>query len=152
LTVRSLGRPIRILVASPELANQVTSLEQLATLPTLSTNDEHDIVDWNLTTDDGQTQTIRVEPRLGCTDMDQLLNAAVAGQGIALLPDRVCRAALNSGRLVRVFPAWHGQVGIIHLVFTTRRGLSPAVRALIDHLVQAFPPVIGVSVNEAVGT
>jgi hypothetical protein len=27
----------------------------------------------------------------------------------------------------------------VHLVFTTRRGLPPAVRALIDHLADGFP-------------
>ncbi len=138
LTVRSLGRSIRILVATPQLASQVAAVEQLATLPTLSTNDEQDIVDWNLETAEGRRQTVRVEPRMGCADMDQLLSAALAGLGVALLPDRVCRAALDSGALVRVLPAWHGQIGIVHLVFTTRRGLSPAVRALIDHLAQYF--------------
>ena len=44
-----------------------------------------------------------------------------------------------AGRLVRVLPAWRGQCGIVHLVFTTRRGLPPAVRALIDHLAANFP-------------
>jgi hypothetical protein len=29
--------------------------------------------------------------------------------------------------------------GTAHLVFTTRRGLPPAVRALIDHLGTHFP-------------
>jgi DNA-binding transcriptional LysR family regulator len=38
------------------------------------------------------------------------------------------------GRLVRVFPEWQTNVGIVHVVFTTRRGLPPAVRAFIDHL------------------
>jgi DNA-binding transcriptional LysR family regulator len=40
---------------------------------------------------------------------------------------------------VRVLPYWHGLQGIVHLVFTTRRGLPPAVRALIDHLAETFP-------------
>jgi DNA-binding transcriptional LysR family regulator len=145
LTVRSVGQSIRILVASPQLASRVASIEQLATLPTLSTNEEHDVVDWDLETGDGRKQTVRVEPRLGCTDMDQLLAAAMAGLGVALLPDRVCRRVLDAGRLVRVLPAWHAQVGIVHLVFTTRRGLPPAVRALIDHLARDFPPAIAVS-------
>lgn len=142
LTIRSLGRSIRILVASPQLASRVGSVEQLAALPVLSTNDEDDVVDWNLETDDGRKQTVRVQPRLGCTHMEQLLSAAAAGLGVALLPDRVCRSALKSGTLVRVLPAWHAQVGIVHLVFTTRRGLPPAVRALIDHIAQHFPPTI----------
>jgi DNA-binding transcriptional LysR family regulator len=47
--------------------------------------------------------------------------------------------ALESGRLVQVLPEWHGQKGTVHLVFTTRRGLPPSVRALIDHLASSFP-------------
>lgn len=141
LTVRSLGRSIRILVASPQLASRVASVEQLATLPVLSTNDEHDGVEWRLEADHGREQTVCVEPRIGCTHMDQLLSAASAGLGVALLPERVCQPALEAGRLVRVLPAWHAQIGIVHLVFTTRRGLPPAVRALIDHLAQGFAPV-----------
>ncbi|MDU5192525.1 MAG: LysR family transcriptional regulator, partial [Mixta calida] len=31
--------------------------------------------------------------------------------------------------------------GIVHLVFTTRRGLPPAVRAFIDHLAATFPRI-----------
>lgn len=142
LTVRSLGQSVRILVASPQLASQVASVEQLASLPTLSTTDDHDVTDWHLEESDGRKQVVRVEPRLGCANMDQLLSAAAAGLGIALLPDRVCRPLLESGKLVRVLPGWHAQVGIVHLVFTTRRGLPPAVRVLIDHLARYFPPAI----------
>jgi DNA-binding transcriptional LysR family regulator len=145
LTVRSLGKSVRILVAGPQLASQVTTVEQLASLPTLSTADEHDFADWNLETVDGRQHTIRVEPRLGCANMDQLLSAASAGLGIALLPDRVCRPMLEPGKLVRVLPDWHAQIGIVHIVFTTRRGLPPAVRALVDHLARDFPPTIAVA-------
>ena len=97
LTVRSVGQSVRILVASPQLASRVGSVEQLATLPTLSTNEEHAVVDWDLETGDGRRATgdgrratgdgrrrkqmVRVEPRLGCTDMDQLIAAALAGPG-----------------------------------------------------------------------
>ncbi len=142
LTIRSLGRSIRILVASPEVASGIKTVEQLSSLPALSTNDEDETVAWHLGTDDGCKQTIRVQPRIGCTHMDQLLDAATAGLGVALLPERVCRSALTSGELVHVLPGWHAQVGIVHLVFTTRRGLPPAVRALIDHLAQGFSPAI----------
>lgn len=139
LTMRSLGRSTRILVASPQLASQVASVDQLATLPALSTSDGGDTVDWQLETDDGQSRIVHLEPRLGCADMAAVRDAAIAGLGVAILPDHVCHDALLSGRLVRVLPAWRGQRGIVHLVFTTRRGLSPAVRTLIDHLAAGFP-------------
>lgn len=139
LTMRSLGRSTRILVACPQLASQVTDVAQLATLPTLATHDAAGDLEWHLETEDGRTHVIRVEPRMGCTDMAAVRNAAVAGLGIAILPDHVCRDALRAGKLVHVLPAWRGIQGIVHLVFTTRRGLPPAVRALIDHLAAGFP-------------
>jgi len=143
LTMRSLGISTRILVASPQLASQVGAVEQLATLPALATRDDSDALEWDLETDDdGRTMTVRVEPRLGCADMAAVQSAAIAGLGVALLPDHVCREALIAGRLVRVLPAWRGLQGMVHLVFTTRRGLPPAVRALIDHLADYFPRTV----------
>ena len=139
LTMRSLGVSTRILVASPQIASQVVAIEQLATLPTLSNSDDNDTLEWRMETDEGRTQTVRVEPRLGCADMAAVRDAAIAGLGVALLPDHICGDALIAGRLVRILPAWRGLQGLVHLVFTTRRGLPPAVRALIDHLADHFP-------------
>jgi DNA-binding transcriptional LysR family regulator len=63
---------------------------------------------------------------------------AIAGLGVALIPDHFCREELNDRRLVRLLPDWCKQPGLVHVVFTTKRGLTPAVRALIDHLVIGF--------------
>jgi DNA-binding transcriptional LysR family regulator len=139
LTMRSLGTSTRILVASPLIASQVTGLDQMRTLPLLATNDEADEVDWHLETEDGRLHVLRGAPRLGCGDLAAVRHAAIAGLGVAILPDRVCRDAITDGRLVHVLPEWRGLQGIVHLVFTTRRGLAPAVRALIDHLAANFP-------------
>ncbi|NTG75564.1 LysR family transcriptional regulator [Agrobacterium rhizogenes] len=139
LTMRSLGMSTRILVASSQLASRVASIEQLASLPTLSTDDASDDLEWHLEAEDGRKHIVRVQPRMGCEDMATVRDAAIDGLGIALLPDHVCREALEAGKLVHVLPTWRGVRGIVHLVFTTRRGLSPAVRALIDHLAAGFP-------------
>jgi len=139
LTMRSLGTSKRILVASPQIASQVGSLEQLSTLPMLATSDEADEVELHLEAEDGRVHVMRGVPRLGCSDIAAVRNATIASLGIAILPDHVCRQAIAEGRLVHVLPGWRGLQGIVHLVFTTRRGLSPAVRALIDHLAAQFP-------------
>ncbi|AOR80941.1 LysR substrate-binding domain-containing protein [Novosphingobium resinovorum] len=139
LTMRSLGRSTRILVACPELACQIKQVEQLANLPTLATDDAADDLEWHLETEDGRKHMIRTAPRMGCTDMAAVRNAAIDGLGIAILPDHVCREALLAGKLAHVLPDWRGLQGIVHLVFTTRRGLPPSVRALIDHLAAGFP-------------
>lgn len=138
LTMRTLGLSTRILVAAPRLASEVADVEQLAELPTLSTGDDAEDLEWQLEDEDGRSRSVRVVPRMGCADMMAVRHAAIDGLGIAILPDHVCRDALSDGRLVRVLPAWHGLKGIVHLVFTTRRGLPPAVRALIDHLAGGF--------------
>lgn len=145
LTMRSLGRSTRILVACPELAGQIKQVEQLANLPTLATDDAADDLEWHLETEDGRRHAIRTAPRMGCTDMAAVRNAAIDGLGIAILPDHVCREALLAGKLAHVLPDWRGLQGIVHLVFTTRRGLPPAVRALIDHLAAGFPREIVVT-------
>jgi DNA-binding transcriptional LysR family regulator len=139
LTMRSLGNSTRILVASPQIASRIGSVEDLAAQPTLSTTDDQGEVNWFLETDEGRMHTLRHEPRIGCADFTAVRTAALAGLGVALLPDHSCRQALGEGKLVRVLPAWRGMKGLVHLVFTTRRGLPPAVRKFIDGLAAGFP-------------
>ena len=42
------------------------------------------------------------------------------------------------GALVRVLPEWSGTDGIMHLVFASRRGMLPSVRAVIDFAAAAL--------------
>jgi DNA-binding transcriptional LysR family regulator len=138
LTMRSLGKSTRILVACPQLAGRLRTLDDLAMLPTLAASDEEAPAEWHLETDDGQAHMLRHEPRMGCGDFAAVREAAVAGLGVALLPNHLCRDALAQGRLVHVLSEWRGHRGIVHLVFTTPRGLPRAVRAFIDHLAAGF--------------
>lgn len=140
LTMRTLARSRRVLLASPILANAIPTqkITALGDLPTLASSDEGEEITWTLVGPQGQMHVHRHAPRLGCGDFTAVREAAIAGLGVALLPDHACAAALRSGALVRVFPDWHGQDGVVHLVFTTRVGLPPLVRAWIDHLAQGF--------------
>jgi DNA-binding transcriptional LysR family regulator len=140
LRMRTLARSQRMLLASPALANTIRSPEiaSLATVPTLSSSDESDESTWTLKGPGGQTYSHTHLARFGCGDFFAVRGAAIAGLGVAFLPDHSCAAALHSGALVRVFPEWQGQEGIMHLVFTTRTGLPPLVRAWIDHLAVQF--------------
>ena len=139
LTMRSLGSSTRILVATPQLASRVRDVSDLGNLPILATGDDNLEIEWPLESCDGQIFVHRQSLRLGCEDMAVVREAAIAGLGVALLPWHVCIRALDRGQLVQVLPDWHGQKGIVHLVFTTRRGLPPSVRSFIDHLAANFP-------------
>ncbi|WP_346899629.1 LysR substrate-binding domain-containing protein [uncultured Roseibium sp.] len=139
LTMRTLGTSIRILVATPRLAQKVFEVDDLDKVPLLSTSDSADEAEWHIETDKGETRTFRKQARMGCADLSATRTAAKSGLGVALLPDHICGAELAAGDLVRILPEWRGQKGIVHLVFTTRRGLPPAVRLFIDHLARGFP-------------
>ncbi len=140
LTMRTLGYSQRILVASPLLAATLqNNLAALGDFCLLSTTDEIGDLVWNLDHKDGTSHRVSGEARMNCSDFAAVRTAAIAGLGVALLPDHACAEALRLGQLVRVLPEWSGQRGIVHIVFTTRRGLPPAVRALIDHIATHFP-------------
>ena len=140
LTMRTLAGSSRILVAAPAFVASCASgdVAALSDLPTLATTDQMGEIVWEFIGPEGEPRSIRHEPRMTCVDFQALRDAAVAGLGVALLPDHSCRGELANGNLVRVFPQWRTEDGIVHLVFTTRRGLPPVVRAFIDHLAGAF--------------
>ena len=48
------------------------------------------------------------------------------------------RAQIARGELIHVIPGWAPQREVVHAVFASRRGMLPAVRALVDFLAQAF--------------
>ena len=70
--------------------------------------------------------------------MSALRTAAVAGVGVVQLPAMMVADELRSGRLVRLLPDWAPRREVVHAVFPSRRGLLPAVRALVDHLHEQF--------------
>jgi DNA-binding transcriptional LysR family regulator len=141
LTMRALAASRRILVATPLIAAQVegeTGPDCLSHLPCLAFGADDAPAVWRLVGPDHREEVIHITPRLTCGELFVLRAAAIAGLGVALIPDQFCREELRDGRLVRLLPDWCKQPGLIHAVFTTKRGLTPAVRALIDHLVIGF--------------
>ena len=70
--------------------------------------------------------------------MYALRQAAEDGVGIAQLADYVVMDQIASGALEIILPDWTLPSGIVHAVFPSRRGLSPAVRSFIDFLAAEF--------------
>jgi DNA-binding transcriptional LysR family regulator len=135
LQVKQIGGSKRILVASPRLFKNEEPPKTPADLvrfPILDQQEQQGPTAWTLTTESGETQTVHFTPKLATGDFGILVDAAREAGGIALLPWANCRPELVSGELVRVLPEWGVADGILHLVFTSRRGMSPAVRAVVD--------------------
>ena len=78
-------------------------------------------------------------PRLYTSEISVAQRAAVAGLGIALLPESLCEADISKNRLVRVLDGWEGERGGVHLLYRAHRSLTAAVRACIDHLLEVLP-------------
>ena len=137
LVVKQLGHSLTLLVASPELLarqgrpDTPHALQQLDSVAMAAVDGRAGI---GLRGPEGATFTWQHSPRCVADDLETLRLAALQGVGVALLPDYLCRSALASGALVQVLPGWAPPVGIVHAVFPSRRGLVPAVRALLDHL------------------
>ncbi len=145
LVMRSFGDTNELLVASPaylDRAGRPERPEQIGDHVTLGYAPEADRQRWNLTGPDGAAVQVEHTPRLVCHDFVVLRAAVLAGMGIALLPESTVRGDLEAARLERVLPAWNLPQGVCHVVFPTRRGLLPSVRALIDFLAERLPAVI----------
>jgi DNA-binding transcriptional LysR family regulator len=142
LVLRVLGRSDELLVASPaylERAGAPTEPAQLSGHDTLDYAEELDRQPWELVGPGGQTAHAEHVPRVVCHDFAVLRRAALAGLGVARLPAMVVREDLRSGALRRVLPEWNSPQGILHVVFPSRRGLLPSVRAFIDFLAERVP-------------
>ena len=85
---------------------------------------------------------VDIEPRLLCGEFNVLLQATLAGQGICTLPESVCGPRIVAGELEHVLPEWHTGESVLHLVYLSRRGRLPAVRAIADFLVECLPPLV----------
>jgi DNA-binding transcriptional LysR family regulator len=146
LVTRRVASGRMVLVASPaylEGRPEIVDATRVASLDTIGGQREGMEQAWTLTSSDGCTARVVHRPRLLCSDYTVQLEAAVGGVGIALLPLRIAWRGLEDGSLVRVAKDWGTPEQDIHLVFVSRRGLLPAVRALIDHLVLLIPGALG---------
>lgn len=57
---------------------------------------------------------------------------ALADEGVALLPEYLCRAECAAGSLVRLLPDWHARADPVHLVYPRQRFMPPKLRAFVD--------------------
>jgi len=145
LVMRTFREVDEFLVASPAYLEGAAPLSEPSHLKAHTTLDyagEFDRRPWELLGPKGETASAEHQPRIVCHDFVVLRQAALAGLGVARLPESVVRADLESGALVRVLPAWRSPLGIVHAVFPTRRGMLPAVRALIDFLAERLPAML----------
>ncbi|MFT4240753.1 MAG: LysR family transcriptional regulator [Acidovorax sp.] len=142
MVVKRLDRTTHILVASPaQLARQGTprTLQDLARMDSIAMSAPDGRSSWSLIGPGGAHQVVHHAPRYVADDLLTLKIAAMAGTGICWMPDYMCQDEIRAGALVRVLPDWAPAPAIVHAVFPSRRGLSPAVRRFLDYLGESLP-------------
>jgi LysR family transcriptional regulator for bpeEF and oprC len=150
LVARQLGRFSTHVFASPDylarygeplLPADVVHHRALA----LSTHRHHGRFCWTLS-DGTHSEELNIAPVLVMNEPSALRNAALAGLGLTMLPDRLALPHEQDGTLQRLLRVWAGPVAELNAVFPRERVLPPKVRAFIDFLVErlSFPLVSAV--------
>ena len=83
---------------------------------------------------DGRELKVRVEGQLVFNTTALILKAALAGLGLAYLPEEQVQAQLAEGRLVRVLADWCPPFSGYHLYYPSRRQHTPAFALLVEAL------------------
>jgi DNA-binding transcriptional LysR family regulator len=82
----------------------------------------------------GRELRVRVEGQLVLNATSQMLTAALAGLGLAYMPEQMVQAYIADGRLKRVLEDWCEPYSGYHLYYPSRRQASPAFKLLVDAL------------------
>jgi DNA-binding transcriptional LysR family regulator len=84
----------------------------------------------------GEPHAVAVSGNLSANESMVLLEAVLADIGISLQPRYSVGAHLRSGALVQLLPDYEPQQLGIHALYGTRRQMPPALRVLLDFLIQ----------------
>lgn len=148
LAMRAFGLSEVILVASPALLaahGPPQALADIGRMPTLSMRTVGTEDSWRFVEADSKPAELTHSPCLSTDDLYTLRRAVIRGVGVACLPTLLIADDLSSGALVRLLPLLSARAGVLHAVFPSRRGMVPAVRALLDFLSEGFAanPLLG---------
>ncbi|KQV01118.1 LysR family transcriptional regulator [Mesorhizobium sp. Root695] len=141
LIARKLGSTHRLLCASPDYLARHGMPESPADLA------HHQCViagpsvsgaHWVLDGPSGQ-ETVVVAGRFAANEMQAVVAAALAGFGIAQLPQAIAEGLINDGRLQRVLRTYATPAGGLHVLYPSSRHLSPLVKAFIELASERIP-------------
>jgi DNA-binding transcriptional LysR family regulator len=83
---------------------------------------------------DGQEIKVRVDGQLVFNNSYDAVEAALAGLGLAYVPEEIVLPYLENGRLMRTLEAWSPYWAGYFLYYPSRRQSSPAFLAVVDAL------------------
>ena len=93
---------------------------------------------WHYTDAQGEAVSVPVGGNLSANEDTVLLKAAVAGAGVVLQPAYSVAKLIADGHLVALMPDYVPQSMGIHGIYTSRQHMAPALRAMLDFLLDWF--------------
>ena len=139
LLARRLGRTRLLTVAAPSyLASRgvPTHPADLAGWDALVYSHDAAPSCWRVHGPDGEA-TVKVDNRFLANNLEGLMAAAIAGLGVARVPDAIATPEVRAGLLTRVLAEWEDEVPV-WAVYPPGRHLSPKVRTFVDFLVEGL--------------
>ncbi len=140
LISRVVARHRSVLCASPSYVDargEPASIEDLVDHDCLVFSSQSRRQPWRFRRD-GEWVEMHGRSRMRLDNAEAICAAAVAGMGIAHLPDFLVEDELAQGRLVPVLQRFETEAVPICAIYSSKRHLSPRVRAFIDLLIQRW--------------
>ncbi|TGW06888.1 LysR family transcriptional regulator, partial [Mesorhizobium sp. M2D.F.Ca.ET.145.01.1.1] len=134
LIARKLGAARRLLCASPDYLARYGMPEgpaDLARHRCVIAGPSASGAHWVLDGPRGQ-ETVVVAGRFAANEMQAVVAAALAGFGVAQLPQAMAEGLIDQGRLQRVLEDYTTPAGGLHVLYPSSRHLSPLVKAFIE--------------------
>ena len=139
LVIRDVIKTQHCLVASPHLLQDkhIENFDDLAQFPSIVLGTQKSQYSWQLYhLQTKATASISLTPRIKSNDLAGVYYSALDGLGIADLPYLTVQDDIATGRLVHILPQWCSNIGMVQLVYASRKGQRLAMRRLIEFLVE----------------
>ena len=136
LIARRVGDCPLYLCASPDLiarSGQPRRPADVSALPAVIYSIASGGTSWSCRGPDGEAHSVALRPALYANSAGMMLEACLAGVGVAILPDFSCSEALADGRLARLLPDFDTVPDRgIYVVYPDKRFVPLKVRSFID--------------------
>jgi len=136
LIARRVGNCPLYLCASPDLIERSGRPQRpgdVSALPAVIYSIASGGTSWSCRGPDGESHSVALRPALYANSAGMMLEACLAGVGVAILPDFSCSEALADGRLVRLLSDFDTVPDRgIYVVYPDKRFVPLKVRSFID--------------------
>lgn len=133
LRVKKVATLKSIIVASPgfvERYRQADDFDNLSTLPFLTLNSQNKLDVWRIS--DGKKMTVKVDPVMTANNPNMIVQMAIHGRGIAMVPEFIAAEHIRAGRLIQLHRGFRGQEIPISLVSPEQKEIPMKTKKFID--------------------